>query len=91
MASSFIVPMIEPIPIQDTFVLGIGAIEILGPCARFVLYSEQTSAAETAPENIIVCKIVIPIDAVPDCINFTVRTLAAKWTREVVKRYVRLV
>ena len=61
--------LIEPVPIQDDFVQGIAAIEIAGPCARFVLFADQTVMEAGTPARVIVRKIIIPMDAIPGAIK----------------------
>jgi hypothetical protein len=71
--------LIEPIPVQDIFVSGIGAIEkIGGGNLRFYLYVEQQSDDGTQSEKILVAKIVAPASAVPDAIMKMVGVIGAK-------------
>lgn len=59
----------EPIAILDTFTSGLGRVEIMkGGCARFILYAEMTLESGEV-ENVVVAKIVMPIDAVPEAIG----------------------
>jgi hypothetical protein len=61
--------LIEPVPIIDDFVQGIACIERVGPCARFVLFSDQTMVeAGNVKARVIVRKIIIPMDALPGAI-----------------------
>lgn len=58
----------EPIAVLDTFTSGLGRVEVMkGGCVRFIVYVESTMEDGTV-ENIVVAKIVMPLDAVPDAI-----------------------
>jgi hypothetical protein len=57
--------LIEPVPILDDFVQGIACIERVGPCARFVLFSDQTIVEAGVVSRVVVRKIVVPIDVIP--------------------------
>lgn len=59
----------EIVPISDTFVSGIGAIEKLdGNMLRIWLYVLQTPEDGGPPEKIVVDKIVAPASAVPEAV-----------------------
>lgn len=59
------IPLIEPVPIEDCFCLGIARIEDVGSCARFVLYSEQTCYETGGVPIWVVCrKIILPMDSI---------------------------
>lgn len=58
--------------IHDTFVSGIHSIQIMGPNARFTFYVDQDG------ERVAVEKLVIAVDAIPECIR---ATIAATWNR----------
>lgn len=59
----------EVVPIQDTLVTGIGAIERLeGGLIRFWLYVSQTSEDSPIPEKVVVAKIVGPASGIPDAV-----------------------
>jgi hypothetical protein len=60
---------IEPIPLSDTFCMGIAKIEIIGPNARFFMYSDQASLNDAGIERVIVAKFVLPVEAIPKCIK----------------------
>lgn len=63
---AFKLPMlVEPVPVIDDFVQGIACIERVGPCARFVLFSNQTMHEVGVPTRVIVRKIIMPIEALP--------------------------
>lgn len=58
--------LIEPVPITDDFVQGIAKIELLGTCARFILFSEQSlPEADGKVIKVVVRKIVIPVAEIP--------------------------
>ena len=63
--------LVEPVPIQDVFVSGIGEIEIIGPCARFILYVDQhpIGDGDIAQERVVVAKIVMPMEAIQPAIG----------------------
>lgn len=67
------VAMIEPCPVLDTYVSNIGQIEILDCNVRFTLYVNRGSEKE------IVARIIMPIDAVPSAIAYTVAALGGYW------------
>lgn len=76
-ASSF-PALIEPVPVSDDFVQGIGKIEIVGPCARFIFFSEQTIPEIGQSARVIVRKLVVPMDVVPEAIQQTMRFMTAQ-------------
>ncbi len=47
----------EPVPVVDDFVQGIAKIEQVGPCARFILFSDQTLWEAGIDSRVIVRKI----------------------------------
>jgi hypothetical protein len=54
-------PVVEPIPVADTFALGLHAIEPVGPCVRFVFFTVQTLAElRHEPCRVITHKLVVP-------------------------------
>lgn len=84
-------PMIEPMPVLDIFGCGLGSIEIVGPCARFVVYVEQdVPGADFNPQRVVVAKIVLPLDAVPAAISMTTAKLANHWLSETIPRMFKL-
>jgi hypothetical protein len=71
--------LIEPVPILDDFVQGIGRIEQVGPCARFILFSDQTLyELGNTPSRVVVRKLVVPIDALPSAIKQATDFLAMR-------------
>lgn len=58
--------------IHDTFVSGVGQVEILGPNARITFYVEQEAVGGGEPDKIVVGKIVVAITDIPDCIKAVV-------------------
>ena len=63
--------LVEPVPIQDVFVSGIAEIEIIGPCARFILYVDQhpIGDGDAGRERVVVAKVVMPVEAIPPAIR----------------------
>ncbi len=68
-------PLVEAEVIRDTFVSGIGDIQILGRNARITFYADHLAAGDRAAERIIVARLVVSIDSIPsgirDIINAT--------------------
>lgn len=60
--------LIEPIPIQDTFATGVHRVEIVGSCARFILYVDQC-CPDGKTERVTVSKITMPLEYVPAAIR----------------------
>jgi hypothetical protein len=58
-------PLLEVEVIRDTFVSGVGAVEILGPNARITLYVNQAAIGGGEPDRVVVDKIVVALDAIP--------------------------
>lgn len=63
--------LIETKSVRDIFVSDLGRIEILGKNARFVLYVKHYSDEGAAPINLIVAKVIMPIDVIPGAIART--------------------
>lgn len=61
--------LVEPVPVADDFVQGIACIEKVGPCARFILFSDQTVVEAGTVSRVIIRKIVVPIDVIPTAIK----------------------
>lgn len=82
----------EPVPIDDEFCMGLAAIEDLGSCVRFVLFSEQTCFEAG---NLRVCvvrkKIVIPFSAVAPALQMTSAFMARRAAAVVRDRVLHLV
>jgi hypothetical protein len=71
--------LIEPVPIVDDFVQGIACIERVGPCARFVLFCDQTIVeAGNLRARVIVRKIIMPMESLPIAMGQTSDFLAAR-------------
>jgi hypothetical protein len=75
--------LIEPIPIVDDFVQGIGLIEWAGPCLRFVLFADQTAVEYgNTRTRVIVRKLIVPPEVVAPAIkqvgDFMAATTLAK-------------
>jgi hypothetical protein len=68
--------VVEPTPIQDTFVTALADIEIEDGFARFVLCSRQHIAGEQA--LVVVAKVVIPIDKAVGMATRTLSVLARR-------------
>lgn len=64
--------IIEPIPVIDIFVTGVGKVEVLGRNARITLYVEQDG------ERVAVGKIIVEMDNLPNCI---IAIMKATWHR----------
>jgi hypothetical protein len=62
--------LIEPVPVADVFVSGLGKIEKLnGGCVRIHLYVLQAPIDGDGPqEKQIVAKIIVPASALPDAV-----------------------
>ena len=82
--------LIEPVPISDDFVQSIQNIEIVGSCARFVLYAEH-SVPELGGKivRVVISKIVMPMDSIPLCVQQATGFMAAR-TIERIANVVRL-
>jgi hypothetical protein len=63
-------PVVELVPVPDTFCSGVGAIENIGAgLLRVYLYATQGSACGEGPlERVLVAKLIVPAAAVPDMI-----------------------
>ncbi|UPT99326.1 hypothetical protein J4G48_0015280 [Bradyrhizobium barranii subsp. apii] len=68
--------LIEQTAHADIFATGLGRVEILGSCVRFWFYAAQDSLGEAGPEYLVVSKIVMPIDKVPDTLQLALRGIA---------------
>jgi hypothetical protein len=62
-------PLVEAEVIRDTFVTGIGDIEILGHNARLTFYADHHATADRAAERVIVARFVVSIDSIPSGIK----------------------
>lgn len=69
--------VIELTPMPDVFCMGIAKIEIIGPCARFSLFCDQTPCGGGPVERHIVAKFVLPLEAIPECIRQAVEATAS--------------
>jgi hypothetical protein len=70
--------LIEPVPIVDDFVQGIGLIEWAGPCLRFVLFAEQTAfEAGNTRARVVVRKLIVPPEIVAPAIKQVGEFMAA--------------
>lgn len=61
--------LVEVDVIRDTFVSGVGDIQVMGANARVTLYVDQQALGERPAERIVVAKLIFPVDAIPACIN----------------------
>lgn len=85
-------PLVEIIPIEDDFCLGLGRIEDLGGEARFVLYSRQTLyEAGNRDMFVVKRKIVLPLSAIRPGVEMALAYLAKKAVRAAGDRLLRLV
>jgi hypothetical protein len=62
-------PLVEAEVIRDTFVTGIGDIEILGRNARITFYADHHAIADRGAERVIVARFVVAIDSIPSGIR----------------------
>ena len=69
-------PLVETIAVPDTYVSGIAAVEPLYPCARFVLYVDHTSIDGSAPERIVVAKLICPLEGLPAVVRQILNVMA---------------
>lgn len=85
-------PLVEIIPIEDDFCMGLGRIEDLGGEARFVLYTRQTLyEAGNQEMYVIKRKIVLPLSAIRPGVEMTLAFLAAKFAHAAGVSLLRLV
>lgn len=76
----------EPIAVPDVFVSGLSHIEMIGGgCVRFVCYSIRLHEDGTEGTPVIVAKIVMPLDALPDAISKAMGTLTSVTISKVTK------
>jgi hypothetical protein len=61
-------PVVELVPVPDTFCSGVGAIENIGAgLLRVYLYATQGSACGEGPmERVLVAKLILPAAALPE-------------------------
>ncbi|MBR0998763.1 hypothetical protein [Bradyrhizobium liaoningense] len=71
------IQLVELTAHADIFATGIGKVEILGSCVRFWFYAAQDSLGGVGSEHLVVSKLVIPIDKVPDTLQFALRGITA--------------
>lgn len=57
--------------VQDIFATGCGKVEILGSCARFWMYVDQEAPNGSAPDRVVVAKIMMPIECVPEALRIS--------------------
>lgn len=74
--------MIEPVPVMDVFVSGLGEVEDLGGgCFRFTFFAKRHGA--NGEELIAVAKLVAPCEAVPPALIMAAKAvgyrLATAW------------
>lgn len=62
-------PLVELEIIRDTFVTGIGDIEILGRNARLTFYVDHRATADRPAERVIVARFIVAIDTIPSGIK----------------------
>jgi len=73
--------LVENVPIQDTFISGLGEVEKLGgDCYRFTFYVVH-QVGEADPERIVVAKLIAHASCVPDAIMKTVSAIGGKTMR----------
>jgi hypothetical protein len=66
-------PLIELEVIRDTFVTGIGDIQILGHNARIILYVEQGGSGGIPVERVIVAKLLVTLESIPSGLKDVVK------------------
>ena len=67
-------PVLEPIPVQDTFVLGLHAIEEVGPCVRFVFFNvHSVPELRNMPCRIITKRLLLPSPSLAPGMDATMR------------------
>lgn len=85
-------PLVEIVPIEDDFCMGLGRIEDLGGEARFVLYTRQTCyEGGNATLYVVKRKIVLPLAAIRPGVEMTLGYLARKAARAAGDKLLRLV
>lgn len=62
-------PLVEAEVIRDTFVTGIGDIQILGHNARITLYADHHATGDRSAERVIVARLVVALDTIPSGIK----------------------
>jgi hypothetical protein len=66
--------VMEPVPVPDTFAVGLHAIEAVGPCVRFVFFNVQSvPELRGEPCKIITNKMVFPQGALAPGMDATMR------------------
>lgn len=70
-----LIPLVEPIAVQDVFATGLHDVENVGGCWRFTIYSRQTSVTDGSAENVVVARIVLPSLSVLQALRLTVRAI----------------
>jgi hypothetical protein len=74
------VRVIEPVIVPDVFASDLLKIEFLGPNVRFVLGVNHYEGSEV--DHLVVAKVVMPIEAIPDAIKRVLAALATyEWNR----------
>jgi hypothetical protein len=77
--------LVEPVPVQDIFVSGLGAVEDLGGGVyRFVFFSRQYVEGEE--ERVTVAKLVGQMDAIPPAIFMAAQAIGFSLTGQFVPR-----
>lgn len=66
--------LVEASHVLDIFATELSRIERIGSCVRFTLTSYQSNP-NVGSERVVVCKLVMPMDAVPAAIRNTITTL----------------
>lgn len=66
-------PLVELEIIRDTFVTGIGDIQILGHNARITLYVDQGGRGGHPAERVVVAKLLVTLESIPSGILDVIR------------------
>lgn len=69
------VPLMEPVPIQDTFVSRLVRVEVHGSVVHFILGTDHTDACGNA-ECVISARIVMPKEAVPAAVRMALQAVS---------------
>jgi hypothetical protein len=80
-------PLVELENIRDTFVTGIGDIEILGHNARITLYVDQGGRGGAPVERVVVAKLLVTLESIPSGIKDVV--MATRYTRRAIDAMAR--
>lgn len=70
--------LVEPIPIEDDLCTGLGLIEDLDCCARFVLFARQTMYETGEVIYVVKRKIILPYEAIVPGIEMATTFLARR-------------